>query len=103
MRQESDWFWYLKEVVAEEFLFRYLPLTLCTDIEFAVMVSLIYGLAHLWKFNWLMVAITFPFGMILSKIFLILPQPLNFVVVIIIHFLLGYLGWQLNITRRLSK
>jgi len=113
--KESPLFWYLKEVVSEEVLFRLCILGLIhfyVGFSFwfsIVLSSVVYGVIHFILFKWQMVLVSTLFGVLLGwlylqsvYVFLITYEGVvvGLLVVVLVHLFGGYLCDLLGFTMK---
>ena len=96
-------FWYIKQVCFEETLFRVIILGFLPCNLMLVVSSLIYAMSHLILFKWQFALMTLPLGLFLGWTYLALPCPVNFVVVVVIHFAVGSLAYAVGLTNKWEK
>lgn len=103
MSKYPTWLKYLVNTIAEEWFFRFAVMVLLSYLVGGIWLifwsALIFALAHRIFLNWLFVFIAFPFGWLLSWIFLkfgLYGGSLNILLTMVgciaIHFMFGFLA-----------
>ena len=96
---EASWFWYLKESVSEEVLFRYVIFWIIGGWVGVIVSTIVYALAHKILFDWKVTLLCIPLGFVLSYLYMILPMGFNLIGCIILHFLVGIGADILGLTK----
>lgn len=102
--EEKLWFWYLKNTIMEEVLFRYIILTIC-GVSWAGAILSIYGYAliHLIQFKIQMATVTMLLGLLLYYIFFTVVAPYNLILCILVHYIAGTILNLLGYTTKWKK
>lgn len=88
--KEKLWFWYLKNTIMEEVLFRYIILTIFKTAWAGAILSIYgYAIVHLIQFKWQMVTATMFLGLLLYYIFFTVVAPYNLILCILLHYIAG--------------
>jgi len=102
--KEEMWFWYLKNTIMEEVLFRYILITLFgVNVIGAVVSIMAYSLIHYIQFTWEMVVVTFWAGILLWFLYVIMPAPFGLTICIAVHYIGGILLCCLGFTGKWKK
>ena len=98
---------YLKEVVLEEVVFRVWLFGLFGLVGgfWALLIPsmLLYGLAHFILFRWPMVVASALLGLVLGLIIIYVACPLDLLLCVILHFVVGIMAWKLKLTDKWKR
>lgn len=86
---------YLKQVFLEEGGWRAILLGFLPNWTGYLISSILYGLSHAVGFTWQMVLGSTIFGFILGWTYLRISHPLNFVICLGLHLVVGVIGWPI--------
>lgn len=84
----------------EEGIFRFTALMLLPNKWGIAIATIVYALVHFVGFRWPMVVASFLLGIGLTYLWSILPLPFNYILCVMVHFVVGGAAYKMGLTNK---